>query len=141
MANKIQQRSSYIFLLLLATFFPLAYGDVGTAAHYSPPYVPSACNGEDLGQFPANNLFAAAGDGIWNNGASCGREYIVRCISADVPSTCFPDKIITVKIVDYAESSVSKPSSSGATIVLSEAAFRQIGQLSASQVNVEFQLN
>uniref|UniRef100_A0A7N2L7J4 Expansin-like EG45 domain-containing protein n=1 Tax=Quercus lobata TaxID=97700 RepID=A0A7N2L7J4_QUELO len=58
--------------------------DVGTAALYSPPYSPTACYGSDASQFPSSNLFAAAGDGIWNNGAACGRLYLVRVHGEDV---------------------------------------------------------
>ncbi|MBA0777419.1 hypothetical protein Gotri_005439, partial [Gossypium trilobum] len=67
-----------------------------TALHI---YVTTACFGEDQTQFPSSNLFAAAGDGIWDNGASCGRQYLVRCISASQPGTCVPDQTIQVKIV------------------------------------------
>ncbi|KAE9462761.1 hypothetical protein C3L33_05331, partial [Rhododendron williamsianum] len=55
--------------LLLLQIFPLSHGDVGTVAQYGPPYTP-------------------AGDGIWDNGAACGRQYLVKCISATTPYTC-----------------------------------------------------
>ncbi|EOY31422.1 hypothetical protein QUC31_019788 [Theobroma cacao] len=126
-------------ILLLTTLFHLSYGDVGAAAHYSPPYIPTACFGNDASQFPSSNLFAAAGEGIWDNGASCGRQYLVRCISAATPRTCKPGQTIQVRIVDRAETSVSRPSSNGATIVLSTTAFGAIANPSAASVNIEFQ--
>uniref|UniRef100_A0A7N2L528 Uncharacterized protein n=1 Tax=Quercus lobata TaxID=97700 RepID=A0A7N2L528_QUELO len=52
---------------LLFFLFHTSYGEVGTAALYSPPYSPTACYGSDASQFPSRNLFAAAGDGIWDN--------------------------------------------------------------------------
>ncbi|OMO53326.1 Barwin-related endoglucanase [Corchorus capsularis] len=128
----------FIFLLI-QTFSHLSYGDVGTAAHYSPPYIPTACFGNDASQFPSSNLFAAAGEGIWDNGASCGRQYLVRCISAARPGTCNPGETIQIRIVDRAETSVSRPSSNGATIVLSTTAFGAIANPSAASVNIEFQ--
>ncbi|KAF7848492.1 hypothetical protein BT93_L1897 [Corymbia citriodora subsp. variegata] len=111
-------RSPFLFLslldiLLLAMQPRLSRADVGTAAHYSPPYTPTTCFGNDPSQFPSSNLFAAAGEGIWDNGASCGRQYLVRCISASVSGTCIPSQTIQVRIVDRALSSSSSPSSNG----------------------------
>ncbi|KAG6770700.1 hypothetical protein POTOM_026389 [Populus tomentosa] len=68
-------------------------------------------------------MFAAAGEGIWDNGAACGRQYLVRCISAAVPRTCLPDQMVQVRIVDRAQTSRSGPSSDGTTIVLATPAF------------------
>lgn len=97
------------------------------------------CFGTDPSQFPSNNLFAAAGDGIWDNGASCGRQYLVRCISAATPDTCKLDQTIQVKIVDYAPNSTSKPSVSGTTMVLSVTALDTIASSSPSSINIEYQ--
>ncbi|KAK8500155.1 hypothetical protein V6N12_002263 [Hibiscus sabdariffa] len=126
-------------IFFLATIFHPSFADVGTAAQYSPPYLPTACSGNDASQFPTNNLFAAAGDGIWDNGASCGRQYLVRCISAATPGTCNPSQTIQIRIVDRAETSVSRPSTNGATIILSTTAFGAIANPSAASVNIEFQ--
>ncbi|KAI6680146.1 hypothetical protein NL676_034027 [Syzygium grande] len=112
---------------------------VGTAAHYSPPYTPTACYGKDPAQFPSNNIFAAAGEEIWNNGIVCGRYFLVRCISASVSGTCIPNQNIQVRIVDRALSSPSRPSRNGATIVLSMMAFSKIAKSSAVAINVEYQ--
>lgn len=155
--------------LCLQLFTYFSYADVGTAAWYAPPYLrkyistPSgfslpikidkqikiymyiytatACYGNDQSQFPSSNLFGAAGEGIWDNGASCGRQYLVRCISAAEPNTCLPGLTIQIKIVDYALQSVSPPSRSGTTIVLSQAAFAAITNSSstATSINIEFQ--
>ncbi|XP_031407533.1 EG45-like domain containing protein isoform X4 [Punica granatum] len=127
-------------LLIISTALTsLSYGDVGTAARYSPPYTPTACYGNDPSQFPSSNLFGAAGDGIWDNGAACGRQYLVRCISATVAGTCNPSQTIQVRIVDRAATSGSRPSREGATIVLSTTAFGSIANPSATSINVEFQ--
>ncbi|KAL0016336.1 hypothetical protein SO802_003405 [Lithocarpus litseifolius] len=90
-------------------------------------------------KFPSSNLFASAGEGIWDNGAACGRQYLVRCISAAQPRTCKPGQTIQIKIVDRALSSVSRPSRNGATMVLSTTAFGMIAKPSASFINIEFQ--
>ncbi|KAL9326261.1 hypothetical protein ACSQ67_006906 [Phaseolus vulgaris] len=99
----------------------------------------SGCYGTEATQFPSSNLFAAAGDGIWDNGAACGRQYLVRCISAEEPRTCIPDLSIQIKIVDYAASLVSPPSTAGTTMVLSDKAFGTIANASATVINIEFQ--
>ncbi|CAK7353552.1 unnamed protein product [Dovyalis caffra] len=129
------ETSPFLLILLLATLFHLSHGDVGTAANYSPPYLPTACYGNSASQFPSTNMFAAAGEGLWDNGAACGRQYLVRCISAAVPRTCNPDQVIQVRIVDRSQTSRSRPSSNGATIVLSTTAFGTIADPSATSIN------
>lgn len=99
----------------------------------------TSCYGYDTGQFPSSNLFAAAGDGIWDNGAACGRQYLVKCISAAKPGTCVPEKVIQVRIVDFALSTVSSPSFQGTTMVLSDTAFGTIANFTAASINIEFQ--
>ncbi|GLT97648.1 hypothetical protein SLE2022_152030 [Rubroshorea leprosula] len=128
-----------LLLILRAARFPLSLADVGTAARYTPPYIPTACYGNDQSQLPSSNLFGAAGEGIWDNGAACGRQYLVRCISASVPRFCNPGQTIQIKIVDRAQSLVSKPSRDGASMVLSSTAYGLIADASAISVNIEFQ--
>lgn len=99
----------------------------------------TACYGNDATQFPSNNLFAAAGEGIWDNGAACGRQYLVRCISAVVPRTCIPGQVIQVRIVDRAQTSASRPSTAGTTMVLSTTGFETIANPKATSINIEFQ--
>ncbi|XP_014508159.1 EG45-like domain containing protein [Vigna radiata var. radiata] len=129
--------SSFFLLFIILSHHSNA--DVGTSSRYSPPYLPSGCYGNEATQFPSSNLFAAAGDGIWDNGAACGRQYLVRCISAEEPMTCIPDQSIQIKIVDYAASAVSPPSTAGTTMVLSDKAFGSIANSSATLINIEFQ--
>ncbi|KAH7574168.1 hypothetical protein JRO89_XS03G0261300 [Xanthoceras sorbifolium] len=126
-------------LFLLTSLFGLSSGDVGTASRYGPPYLPTACYGNNQAQFPSSNLFGAASEGIWDNGAACGRQYLVRCISAAVPGTCVPGQTIQIQIVDHAETSVSRPSRNGDTIVLSTTAFGTIANPSATFINIEYQ--
>ncbi|XP_059461767.1 EG45-like domain containing protein [Corylus avellana] len=132
--------SHRLFLFLLVQILHVSYADVGTASHYRPPYLPTACYGSDAAQFPSSNLFGAAGEGIWDNGAACGRQYMVRCISAAVPGTCIVGQTIQIRIVDRALDSVSRPSRDGTSMVLSTTAFGTIANPSAASINIEFQL-
>ncbi|KAL3746612.1 hypothetical protein ACJRO7_015558 [Eucalyptus globulus] len=129
---------SLLAFLLLAMQLHLSHADVGTAAYYSPPYTPTACYGNDPAQLPSSNHFAAAGESIWDNGASCGRQYLVWCTSAIASGICIHNQTVEVRIVDYAPSSSSRPSSDDTTIVLSTTAFDVIGKFAAA-VNVEYQ--
>ncbi|CAN1287588.1 Putative EG45-like domain containing protein 1, partial [Linum perenne] len=99
----------------------------------------TACYGGDRAQFPTSNLFAAAGEGVWDNGASCGRQYMVRCISAVAPRTCIPGATVRVRIVDRAQTSVTRPSRDGTTLVLSTSAFAAIANGSPGAINIDFQ--
>ncbi|XP_038698893.1 EG45-like domain containing protein isoform X2 [Tripterygium wilfordii] len=139
MANhrrNLQSLFLHLLLLLVTLTFPFSQADVGIAAQYNPPYLPTACFGSEESQFPTNDLFAAAGEGIWDNGASCGRQYLVRCISASNPTTCFPEQTIQIRIVDRAQNVSSGPDP---TIVLSDAAYSAIADPSADTINIEFQ--
>ncbi|KAL0393986.1 UNVERIFIED_CONTAM: EG45-like domain containing protein [Sesamum latifolium] len=129
----------WFFLLLLGPELRFSRADIGTASQYTPPYIPTACYGSDMSQFPTSSLFAAAGEGIWDNGAACGRQYLVKCISAAVPQTCVEGQTIQVKIVDRALTSVSPPSRAGSSLVLSNIAFETIAQNAVPYLNVEFQ--
>ncbi|PIA46114.1 hypothetical protein AQUCO_01600408v1 [Aquilegia coerulea] len=102
----------------------------GTATYYTPPYVPSSCNGyQDDGV-----MIAAASDAIWNNRAACGRMYHVRCTgptNLGVPQPCRGNGV-TVKIVDYC------PPGCAGTIDLSQEAFAMIADPNAGKVNIEY---
>ncbi|GAB4828323.1 hypothetical protein Ancab_035319 [Ancistrocladus abbreviatus] len=108
------------------------YADVGTASQYGPPYVPTACYGSDVSEFPSDNLFASAGDEIWGDGAACGSKYLVRCLSAAEAGTCVEGSTIQITIVDQAKAA-------GSTMVLSETAFGTIAGQSATTINIEFE--
>ena len=84
-----------------------------------------------MSKLPSSNLFASAGNGIWDNGAACGRQYFVRCLSAQTAGTCKAGQVIKVKIVDRA-------SRSGEILVLSTIAFGAIANPSAAWINIEF---
>ncbi|XP_076913230.1 EG45-like domain containing protein [Bidens hawaiensis] len=138
--HRLKWPRSFIFLLLVVlTISHPSHGEVGTSAQYGPPFLPTACYGNDPGQFPSSNLFAAAGDGIWDNGAACGRQYLVKCISAVEQGTCVPEQVIQVRIVDFALMTVSPASEDGTTMVLSDTAFGTIANFTATSINIEFQ--
>ncbi|XP_038886390.1 EG45-like domain containing protein [Benincasa hispida] len=125
-------------IFFVAHLFHLSHGDVGTATPYGPPYLPTACAGNDFSMFPTTNLFAAAGEGIWENGAACGRQYLVRCLSSAVPKACVPDQTIQVTIVDRAISTVSKAVVPDTTMTLSTTAYKSIVKGATSLVKIEF---
>ncbi|GAB2232516.1 hypothetical protein Droror1_Dr00011553 [Drosera rotundifolia] len=107
-------------LFIISLLADLSHGDIGTASCYSPPYVPTLCYGFDTSQFPTDRLFAEAGEEIWDNGAACGRLYLVRCIGARLAGGCIEGAAIEVMIVDYAGAR------SNETMRLSETAYKMI---------------
>ncbi|XP_016501724.1 EG45-like domain containing protein isoform X2 [Nicotiana tabacum] len=126
------------FFVIFSQFFYASQADLGTATQYSPPYTPSACFGSDSTQFPSSNFFAAAGEGIWDDGAACGRQYLVSCISSISPRACKSGETIQIKIVDRAQTVASKPTRQGTTIVLSNAALAAIADSNAPSLNIDF---
>ena len=142
--NRSQPQLLWVFLMFLVSLFfhfHTSYSDVGTASLYSPPYVPTACYGSDASRFPSSNLFAAAGDGIWDNGAACGRLYLVRCITTtSTPYACNQNQTTQIKIVNYIGLAPSSPSANNTTMVLSMTAFGTIANSSSSSyINIEFE--
>ncbi|GER36603.1 EG45-like domain containing protein [Striga asiatica] len=129
---------SSLRLCVVVFVFPICSADIGTASLYSPPYTPTACYGDDPNQFPSNKLFAAAGEDIWDNGAACGRQYLVECISSFLPPACHPNQTIQVRIVDRALTSVSRPLD-GANLVLSTTAFDAIVAGPIPLVNIQYE--
>ncbi|KAK9741802.1 hypothetical protein RND81_03G129500 [Saponaria officinalis] len=136
--KSIIQYVMLVALLLNMFLLHLSHALIGTAARYSAPYIPTTCYGSDQSEFPENRQFAAAGDGIWNNGAACGTQYQITCISAPPPSKCLPG-VVQVTVVDRASSVTSRASSPGAALVLSTDAFSQlVSPSSANFINVSY---
>ena len=141
--QRLQWLPLVIFLVSLFFNIHTSYADVGTAALYSPPYLPTACYGiRDASQFPSSNLFAAAGDGIWANGTACGRKYLVKCITTtSTPHACNQNQTIQIKIVDHIGQEASVLSAYNTTLFLSPTAFATIANSStaSSYINIEFE--
>ncbi|GAV88370.1 DPBB_1 domain-containing protein [Cephalotus follicularis] len=108
----------------------LVVGDIGTAASYNPPYLPTRCNGYRQDQFPPGNLFVSVSEGLWDNGAACGRRYRMRCLSG----TNNPCKgaTIDVTVVDLC------PKPCPSTITMSISAFAAVSRSSNAKINVEY---
>ncbi|CAI9094480.1 OLC1v1030229C3 [Oldenlandia corymbosa var. corymbosa] len=135
-------RLLHLFILGILSFallFHPSRADIGTASLYNPPYSPTACFGGDRSQFPASNLFAAAGEKVWDNGAACGRQYLLKCINSAVAGACVQGQPqIQVIVVDRALTSVSKPSRAGTNLVLSNTAYAAVANPSAPFINIDF---
>ncbi|KAH7859971.1 hypothetical protein Vadar_023982 [Vaccinium darrowii] len=121
-----------LIIVGIATFClaPVAYAATGTATFYTPPYVPSSCNGYQNDGV----MIAAASDAIWNNRAACGRRYRVRCTgptNQGVPQPCTGQSVV-VKVVDYC------PPGCAGTIDLSQEAFSVIANRDAGKIKIEF---
>ncbi|KAJ7979534.1 EG45-like domain containing protein [Quillaja saponaria] len=118
-----------MMVFMAVSLTSMAYADEGTATFYTPPYVPSSCNG-----FQNDGvMIAAASDDIWNNGAACGRSYRVTCTGATnqgVPHPCNGGSVV-VKIVDYCP-----PPGCQGTIDLSQEAFANIANTDAAKITI-----
>ncbi|GMP36262.1 hypothetical protein CsSME_00008446 [Camellia sinensis var. sinensis] len=120
----------YVFFAIgiVLSFFYAAYAISGTATFYTN-YVPSACYGNQ------NNgvMIAAASDPLWNNGAICGKMFVVACTGATnpVPHPCTRNNV-TVKIVDHCPGC-------GGTLDLSKEAFATIANTVAGVIKIDYQ--
>ncbi|KAJ4709420.1 EG45-like domain containing protein [Melia azedarach] len=108
----------------------VAFASQGTATFYTPPYVPSACNGFKND----GTMIAAASDVLWNNGAVCNKSFRIRCTGPTNQGIAQPCRggTIVVKIVDYC------PAGCAGTIDLSREAFSQIANPDAGKIKIEY---
>ncbi|MBA0695779.1 hypothetical protein Gotri_003690, partial [Gossypium trilobum] len=89
------------------------------------------CDGNREEQFPPGNLFVAVSEGLWDNGAACGRRYRLRCLSG--PKRPCKRRTIDVKVVDFCPFTPC-PS----TIMLSRDAFAAIAHKHGRKINIEY---
>ncbi|XP_071688519.1 EG45-like domain containing protein 2 [Rutidosis leptorrhynchoides] len=123
--------SLFILLSINNNNVKYAWGDIGTASSYNPPYTPTKCNGNQQDQFPSGNLFVSVSEGLWDNGAACGRRYRLKCLSGN-NKPC-KDRTIDVRVVDFCS---RRPCPS--TMVLSNDAFSAISKSQRGKINVEY---
>ncbi|XP_022859312.1 EG45-like domain containing protein 2 [Olea europaea var. sylvestris] len=110
----------------------LVQGDIGTATSYNPPYTPTKCHGNRQDQFPPGNLFVSVNEGLWDNGASCGRRYRLKCLSGRNNRPC-KEGTIDVVVVDFCS---RRPCPS--TMVLSNDAFAAVSHSPKAKINIEY---
>ncbi|GLJ24489.1 hypothetical protein SUGI_0467710 [Cryptomeria japonica] len=123
-----------VFVMSFMWKWYCSMAEQGIATFYTSPYVPTACYGNDPDQFPAGDLFAAASDTIWDNGAACGRQYRITCTDATNQGVLKPCKSgsIVVKIVDHC------PARCAGTFDLSRQAFADIADPDAGKVYINY---
>ncbi|CAL0319162.1 unnamed protein product [Lupinus luteus] len=120
-----------IFLCLLLKQMSLVLGDVGTASSYGPPYIPTVCDGNRVEQFPPGNMFVAVSEGLWDNGAACGRRYKLRCLSGN-KRPCKGGSI-DVTVVDFCPRSPCPN-----TFLMSHDAFEAISRFRNAKIIIEY---
>lgn len=91
----------------------------------------TACGGNRRDQFPPGNLFVAVNEGLWDNGAACGRRYKVRCVSGN-NKPCKGGSI-EVKVVDSCSKSPCPD-----TLLMSTRAFSAISRFPNANINIEY---
>ncbi|KAG5562750.1 hypothetical protein RHGRI_005469 [Rhododendron griersonianum] len=94
----------------------------------------TACYGNDASQFPSSNLFGAAGEGIWGSLWAAIQDHGTLHVQPPLPRTCIPNKTIQIRIVDRAQTSVSKPTRGGTAMVLTTTAFGTIANGSSASI-------
>ncbi|KAK9100780.1 hypothetical protein Scep_024210 [Stephania cephalantha] len=89
------------------------------------------CNGGDQNQLPEGDMFGAVSNGLWDNGAACGRRYRIRCISG-LGSPCKDGSIVGT----VGDSCHTNPCTTN--LVLSNKAFDAISRNPATKINIEY---
>ncbi|KAL2611435.1 hypothetical protein R1flu_023127 [Riccia fluitans] len=117
----------------LPASLPSGDGSTGEASYYTAPFVPTACYGNDENQFPANQYFAAGGDGepnIWASGENCGKWFSIQC-SGD---GCTSSDPISVKIVDRCPNGCFN----GRAFDLSDTAFSAMANTDVGHITLQY---
>ncbi|CAK9171543.1 unnamed protein product [Ilex paraguariensis] len=89
------------------------------------------CNGNRQDQFPPGNLFVAVSEGLWDNGAACGRRFRLRCLSGH--NRPCKGGTVDVRVVDFCP---KRPCPSN--ILMSNDAFAALSHSQKAKINVEF---
>ncbi|KAK8558363.1 hypothetical protein V6N13_038836 [Hibiscus sabdariffa] len=107
-------------------------GIVACLASVAEPLLPQRQELPHFIQIMFDNMIAAAGDSLWNNGAVCGKTFTVTCTGPRnaVPHSC-TGKSVTVKIVDHCPGCPS-------IIDLSRKAFAIIADPVAGIINIDY---
>lgn len=77
-------------------------------------------------------MFAAVSTALWDDGAACGRNYIVRCLSGTGDRPCKQGNIV-VQVVDKCPQNPCH-----ATLLLSKDAFNALSRSPTAKLNVEY---
>ncbi|RZB65240.1 EG45-like domain containing protein 2 [Glycine soja] len=91
----------------------------------------TACDGNRPGQFPPGNLFVTVNEGLWDNGAVCGRRYKISCVSGN--NRPCKGGSINVKVVDSCSRSPCPN-----TLLMSKDAFVAISHFPHAKINIEY---
>ncbi|KAI5403701.1 hypothetical protein KIW84_051025 [Lathyrus oleraceus] len=102
--------------------------------YYLVDFSATSCDGSRREQFPPGNMFVAVNEGLWDNGAACGRRYRVRCVSG-MNKPCKGGSI-DVKVVDSITSCTK--SSCPHTFHMSTEAFAAISRFLNANINIEY---
>ncbi|KAL2454495.1 EG45-like domain containing protein 2 [Abeliophyllum distichum] len=127
MGFQIQVLMMVGMLICLAS---IVIAESGTATFYTPPYVPSACYGNQN----KGTVIAAANPSLYNNGAACGRRYRVKCTGGTnngVPHPC-TGREVTVTIVDLC------PGCGNNQLDLSQQVFSTIANPDAGRIRIDY---
>lgn len=100
---------------------------------YNECVTATACDGNRRDQFPPGNLFVSVSEGLWDNGAACGRRYRIRCVSGRNRPCKNPNASVDVKVVDFCAKSPCPN-----TLLMSKDAFTAISRFSNAQINIEY---
>lgn len=91
------------------------------------------CGGNRQDQFPPGNLFVSVSEGLWDNGAACGRRYRLRCLSGSNKPCKDIKTTVDVRVIDFCS---KRPCPS--TILMSGDAFSAISRSPNAKINVEY---
>ncbi|KAK9280018.1 hypothetical protein L1049_013703 [Liquidambar formosana] len=119
---------SGILILLCIGGSLLVLGDMGTAASYDPLYLTSKCNGSDSsGQ---GKMFAAVNQGLWDDGAACGRRYRLSCVSGPCKDM---EVTIEVEVLYFCTRSLCN-----STLALHKDAFADVSSSPNATIRIDF---
>ncbi|KAL4574767.1 hypothetical protein LXL04_021605 [Taraxacum kok-saghyz] len=121
---------SALFILLCFTSIKCGFGEFGTASMNTDLYTPTACYGNQVDYFPANNFVATVNEAIWNGGSMCGMRFKVACLSG-INRPC-KHEIITVLVVDVCKGKHCP------TFLLSYDAFTAISMIKGAKIRIDF---
>lgn len=133
-----RKKNSSVTFGALALLASRAAAIIGFASRYASPYTPTACPSTPI---PTDGLFVAVGEGLWDNGAACGRKYQIRCASSAGHRGICKGPTVEVVVVDREATSKSRPTPGGSAMALNTLVYDTIangGGKNPTFVTIEF---
>lgn len=116
-----------------------AAADVGSLSFYKRPYYPTECNTPVETMERLNYRYVQVSEGLWDNGAVCGKTLLIRCLSGSASRNPCTRNTIEAVIVGRCPNGVCAVGNTNVLMrITAERYSSLVNSREAAWVNIEF---